>query len=148
MLSHFLMHNNLHPLHKLKQLCSNNLRPPGCRTHFGSMTLLFSPAFLLFCRAASPNGPLWFILEEISHWISVGDRFAPPQEERGLNPTTFSPGGVPVEVLGRRIEIFHQGRTSAFLTKIMEDFGKEKPSWALLGPREWQVHRRIILLWL
>lgn len=49
------MQNNLQPLHKLKQLCSNNLRPPGCRTHFGSTSLFLSPAFPSFCRALSPK---------------------------------------------------------------------------------------------
>lgn len=56
-----------------------------------------------------------------------------------------------MEVLGRGIERFHQGRTSsipsAVLTKIKGVLGKEKPpSPALLGPGEWQVHEKITLL--
>lgn len=56
-----------------------------------------------------------------------------------------------MEVLGRGIGRFHQGRTisipSAVLTKIKRGFGKEKPPCQpLLGPGEWQVHGKIMLL--
>lgn len=56
-----------------------------------------------------------------------------------------------MEVLGRGIGRFHQGRTisipSAVLTKIKGGFGKENPpSQSLLGPEEWQVHGKITLL--
>lgn len=151
MLSRFLMQQNLQPLHKVKQMCSSDLRPPGCRIHFGSMFCLLSPASPLFCRAVSPGGPtvvdpwrdfplnfsMWQVCPSSEGiWASSSHMFTRRGSYGGLGKGDWKVSPGKDHLYPQCCSHQDKGR-----------FGKEKPpSQSLLGPGEWQVHGKITLL--